>query len=420
MKKHGEIIGNFNAKLATLSDEKQQVEEIIEFAFNYGDSYGEQITPLLEKGIEIAKSIGFETGEIICYYNLVFFNGGKGHSMTSTYTTSMSQLLEMLEKIKHDPYWYSMGLNMLAYHHWFKGEYEKAFNIAFETLKLTRETPDKNSGWHYFALGIFYFDTKDFENSEAYYKQSYDSFNQYNQQYGKARASNGLASVAIQKMEMEKAIPLLEFASGVYRDLGHHAGLSRALNDMALLEKVKKNYGQAIRLFNESIDLRKEINHVQGLITSLTELGEVYVFLEEFDTALEYLGAAIEYSFQANAKQKSMRINKLMYDIHKKLNNIPLALKHFEEYYELKTQLMGDEASNNIKRLQTNFAKEKSEKEAEIERLKNVELKKAYEVIEQKNKDIHDSIHYASRIQRSLLPTEKFIQRLLSEVKIKN
>jgi hypothetical protein len=78
---------------------------------------------------------------------------------------------------------------------------------------------------------------------------------------------------------------------------------------------------------------------------------------------------------------------------------------------------MGDEASNNIKRLQTKFEKEKSEQEAEIERLKNVELKKAYEMIEQRNKDIHDSIIYASRIQRSLLPTEKSIERELGKFK---
>ena len=31
------------------------------------------------------------------------------------------------------------------------------------------------------------------------------------------------------------------------------------------------------------------------------------------------------------------------------------------------------------------------------------------QIVEEKNKDILDSIHYARRIQRSLLPTEKYI-----------
>jgi serine phosphatase RsbU (regulator of sigma subunit) len=72
--------------------------------------------------------------------------------------------------------------------------------------------------------------------------------------------------------------------------------------------------------------------------------------------------------------------------------------------------LLIDEASNNIKRLQTKFEKEKSEQEAEIERLKNIELKKANDLIEQKNKDITDSINYAKRIQLGILPQKEILE----------
>ena len=38
-------------------------------------------------------------------------------------------------------------------------------------------------------------------------------------------------------------------------------------------------------------------------------------------------------------------------------------------------------------------------------------------IIEEKNKDITDSIHYAKRIQNSLLPTEKYVERIFNERK---
>jgi hypothetical protein len=41
------------------------------------------------------------------------------------------------------------------------------------------------------------------------------------------------------------------------------------------------------------------------------------------------------------------------------------------------------------------------------------EVETAKHIIEEKNKDIMDSIHYAKRIQISLLPTEKYIERKL-------
>lgn len=38
------------------------------------------------------------------------------------------------------------------------------------------------------------------------------------------------------------------------------------------------------------------------------------------------------------------------------------------------------------------------------------------EFVEEKQKEILDSIHYAKRIQRSLLPTEKYIEKKLKEL----
>jgi hypothetical protein len=46
-------------------------------------------------------------------------------------------------------------------------------------------------------------------------------------------------------------------------------------------------------------------------------------------------------------------------------------------------------------------------------------IKKQKEVVEEKQKEILDSIHYARRIQNSLLPTQSYIQRKLSELKKK-
>ncbi|MGZ3865756.1 MAG: tetratricopeptide repeat protein [Bacteroidia bacterium] len=418
MKKHNEIFENFKTHLLSLPSDQKRVEEIVEFSIVYGDSYGEKIAPLMEEGMKLAQKINYRTGETLCYYNLLFFQGRtQGGAAMSDDRYAQDNLLEMVEKIKDDTHWYSLGLNLLAYYYWFKGDYEKGFNLAFDGVKSGEKLQDKNLGWHYFALGVFYFDTKDPENSELYYQKAVDVFLQFDYAYGKARASNGLASVAIYKKEVEKAVPLLEFASGIYRDFGHYSGLSRAVNDMALIEKEAKNYPKAIELFKESIELRKEINHAQGLITSLTELGEIYLDIGNFEKANEYLTAALDYAIKARSKQKIMRLHKLFYDAYKKINKTELALHHFEQFYELKTQLLGDEANNNIRRLQSNFEKEKSEKEAEFERLKNAELKEAYNIIEQKNKDIHDSIIYASRIQRSLLPQENYFLKNLKRLK---
>jgi adenylate cyclase len=48
---------------------------------------------------------------------------------------------------------------------------------------------------------------------------------------------------------------------------------------------------------------------------------------------------------------------------------------------------------------------------------KTEEIRKKNEELEEKNKDITDSIHYAVRIQRSLMATEKYVQKMLSRLR---
>lgn len=420
MKTPEEIIAEFRQQLDTIPDKKEKVEAILEFVLGYGDSFGDKIIDIFEDGINMSKEINFKAGEVICYLNLMFFGGITKGMSNGKYNHTIPEIIEKLEDLKDDKDWYQVGLNQLAFLYWFRGEYEKAFQTIFEATKFKSGKINVGLAWNNFALGVFYFDTKDFENAGIHYQMAFDLFDEVRLTYGKARAAGGLGSVAIMQNRIADAKPLLEYSANIYRELAHHSGLSRAVNDLGLIEKSNKNYTSAIKLLEESIEVRKQIKHLQGLVTSYTELGEVHLLCKNYDLALEQLNKGLELALEVKTLQKQMRLYKLLYDTHKELKNTELALENFEKYYEIKSKLLSDEATNNIKKIQTQHEKEKSEKEAEIERLKNVELKTAYKEIEEKNKEIIDSITYALRIQKSLMPTEIHIERTLKRLKEKD
>jgi len=78
-----------------------------------------------------------------------------------------------------------------------------------------------------------------------------------------------------------------------------------------------------------------------------------------------------------------------------------------------------------LKRENEKLEKLVKERTAEVVKQKNEieeqnqKLQLAYDEIGEKQKEILDSIHYAKRIQRSLLPTEKYLERALNELKKK-
>ncbi len=410
-----QIADNFKAELNLLPDSPEKVWDILNFSNVYGDTLGELIIPILEYGFEVSRKIGYKTGEFICSYNKDFLMLlSKGQMANHSYY-AQEDIDALLEQIKDDKNAYSYGLTFKAYSHWFKGEYDKGFDVAFNALKLLSDEPSLNLGWTNYSLGVFYFDTKDLENSELYYTRALETFETINYIYGIARSKNGIGTVAVQKKNVEKALQYLSEASVIFRELSHSAGLSRALNDLGALEVQNKNYETALELLFESAKLREKLNHYQGLITTYTAVGEVYVILKNNKNALEYFTKALDLSKTVGARQKRIKLHKLLANLYKSIGEIAAAYEHLEAFHELDACLRSDESSNNIKKIQTKFETEKAEQLAEIERLKNFELKKAYEIIESKNKDIHDSINYAKRIQTAILPSDADIKKCFDD-----
>jgi serine phosphatase RsbU (regulator of sigma subunit) len=411
------IIKDFRSKLAAEPDLKKRSEQIIDFAIIYGDTFGDEIIELIQEGVDISRKINFTAGEVIGSFNLAFFSTmRRGVSSVQDVLSTIGDPGLLIEKIKDDEEWYGLGLNLLSYFYWFKGEYDKGFDTVFAAIRHSERTQNtKTLAWVYYAVAVFYFDTKDFDNSYIHHKKAFDLFEKVNFKYGKGRAANGMASVDIVRNNREEALKLLGLAEKIYREMAQHSGLSRTLNDLGLLEKSDKRYDKAIAYLSESAEIRRQIGHLQGLTTSLTELAEIYLILGDYDKTLAHLTEALKWAKEIDSRQKEMRLHQLMYETCKKLGKTTEALDHFEKFYELKSSLLSDESNNKIKKLQTAFEKENAEKIAGIERVKNIELKKAYEVIEQKNKDIHDSINYAKRIQLAILAPEKEISRYFPE-----
>jgi serine phosphatase RsbU (regulator of sigma subunit) len=97
------------------------------------------------------------------------------------------------------------------------------------------------------------------------------------------------------------------------------------------------------------------------------------------------------------------------YELYKKPAK---ALKYFKLHLKAKQSFQSSEAQSRISNIEVAHAIEKSEQEKEIYRLRNVELKQAFDIIEEKSEYITHSINYASRIQRAVLPLVKDIRGL--------
>jgi serine phosphatase RsbU (regulator of sigma subunit) len=399
-------------RIAATPDEHNKVRELIYFVSCASDYLVKDCYALALQAKKMAEALDYPEGVLASEFYLhfaLFHEGRIGEAVAG---------LERIEKdVLANPEGEMSGMiiQMYAFLHWSAGKRDKAFEYIYLLLKHGWEVQPLGFAWVNFALGVFHFDLKDYDASLTYFEKSRSLALYQKDIYGLARTQAGIGGIHIARGEFADARKEISEALEGFRVCNHQTAMSRCLNDLGVINKKLGHHAEAERLLNEALVLRRNVDYLPGMITTQIELAELLVTQEKTDEAEALLVSALDLSKKLRSQLKAAQSHRQLADLYKKKGDPWKAIEHLEHFFEVKSSFDGEEASNRLNRLQQKFATEKSEQEAEIHRLKNVELKTAYDEIEEKNKNILDSIFYARRIQSALLASDHLLSRNLVE-----
>jgi serine phosphatase RsbU (regulator of sigma subunit) len=365
-----------------------------------------------ENAYKLAKSIDYKKGMGMAMLNQSFQDFYVKGDITSTYK-KINEATELLTASGSKE-----GLNWAATiqgsMYVQQGEYEKAFATFRKALIIADELQDKESEMLAgYLLGNLYLDLKDYDNALSLHLKMFEIAQALQDILA---IGNGLVSIANSyhaKGEFEKAIAYLEESIEVTKNDKRATSHARALHDLGAVYETLGQYSKAIELIELSLAERTEFGNKQGVITCYLSLGRLYARMQDFDYGISLLKKAIELAMPLNTKPKIMRAYQEMATIYKEIEKPWEALASYEKYMEYKSEVMGEETSSQLRNAAAIYAAEQAQKEAEIEKLRNTELKEAYHKIETQNQHIIDSIKYAKRIQEAILdPVETITKQL--------
>jgi serine phosphatase RsbU (regulator of sigma subunit) len=252
----------------------------------------------------------------------------------------------------------------------------------------------------------------------------------------------------------ESGIAELERALAFRKELGDGKAIASALNLLGRSYTLKGDPEKGLSYYQEALELRQRSGDegalpwtLLGMGTALETAGRYEEALEHFGKALErdpnehpvlqllvssgkgrcflaqgYPEAAVEELEKALERAEAMDSDPLrsevlhaLYRAEKAADRPERALERLERYQACREKVLKASEKDRIRCQEQAFQAEKKEKEAEIQRLRNVELKEAYEALEEKNREIRDSLNYASRIQEGLLPDERELESRFSD-----
>jgi signal transduction histidine kinase len=341
------------------------------------------------EALEMSRRLGYEKGVAYSLYHVGF-----GAYLRSDHEKAMSLLLEAEQMMKSLEEESGLGMTrgVMAGVHLSLGDYEKALASSFAALKAHRRTGDRmNEGWILHGIGGGYHEMGDYPRALQYHEEALKVFEELDLDVGRARALTGMGTVYQSQGESDRALEYHRQSLEIFRAAGNLLGESRALNDIGLILQEQGEFDQARQNHLRALELRRDFGNQQAVSTSLINLGKLEVAEGKPAEALDLVLQALDIAEDIGAKPRIFQAHLVLSEICYDMDDPAAALVHYKIYQQVKEQVVGEKANSRLKNLQIAFEKEKAEQEAEISRLKNVELKEKNDQLENLLDELHEA-----------------------------
>ncbi|MBI3511733.1 MAG: tetratricopeptide repeat protein [Bacteroidetes bacterium] len=365
------IIDSLQIIVKTEKEDTNKVKNLITLSKNFRFDDAAKALNYSQQALSLSEKINFQEGIADSWYNFgIIYVYQKNYAKALEYTT---QTIQLCEKIT---YKLCLGnaYNMAGNIFYLKLNYAEAIKYYLKSLKISEDLGDKNRvAITSTNIGSFYYEQKNYKQALYYHF---------------------------------KALKLQE---------GNHWAMLYPLRGIANTYMALGKSDSAFFYFDKCVAYSKELNVPLELGNTYSDVATAYAQLNNYKKAYEYsqLYVVANDSFYSLENSKQITEMSAKYESQKKEQQIQLLNKEkekqaviAEEKNRQKNSIIFSVAIVLLLALLFSAFVFRSLQTSRRQKM----------VIEEKQKEILDSIHYAKRIQKSLLPTEKYIGRNLNRL----
>ncbi|MDP1799715.1 MAG: tetratricopeptide repeat protein [Bacteroidota bacterium] len=423
-----------------------------------------------KRALALAKPLNYLLGISNAYNSTGIIYWYKGQFDSAIY--SFESALPIFIKINNKK-GVASSLNNIGMLSAMKGDFPNALSYFFKALKIHEE--NNNLGGQSGCcnnIGIIYKDLKEYDKSLVYYHKSIEIDTKQKNTLGVSNTLINLGVIYDLKGMPDSAMIQYQRSLGLHKQLNATTGLSTLYINIAKIYLARKDYGKAEDNFKAAIENSKINDERSKAAEGYAQLGALYVITNKLGPCLENLKRAEALANELDATLIKKEVAKAFWEYYKKTNNPVLALKYMEAYANIKDSLYSADVRESALTTQLQYEFEKKQlidsmKYEKITAKKDIELAdqkvvlakerttkyllfaglaflliiafvafKAYAnkkaankeisaqkeliqaqkgIVEEKQKEILDSINYARRLQNAILPSDKTLSSYISK-----
>ncbi|MDQ3046998.1 MAG: tetratricopeptide repeat protein [Bacteroidota bacterium] len=428
--------------------------------FIYTRRDGKKALEFFEKSLKIQQEVGDDKGLAGSLNNIgsIYHQQGDISKALEYY----HQSLDIKEKI-NDKNSVAVSLNNIGNIYADLGNTEKALDYFHRSLKIHEEQGDKDgAAFAINNIASVYSTHGDDEKALEYYTRSLKIREEIKDQYGISISMANIGSIYQATGKLEKAREYYLKAQALQETTDDKRGLAATLVNLGYINDLQGEMEQGLKNYEKALKMFEELNDKKGVSHTLNNIARIYNKTGDLKKALEYANKGFYMAKEMGYPTNIAHSTQLLYEIYKKQNNGMKALEMHELYMQMKDSISNETSRKASLKKQLQYEYEKkaaADSVLNLEKSKLEEVKHEQEIseqrmytysgtigfalmmmvagvsfrayrqkqkandiialqkniVEEKQKEILDSINYAQRIQSAILAKEEDIKKHLPE-----
>lgn len=429
-----------------------KVNTLLNLAQAYRQVDPVQAGKYLSEAAALAEKTGYRKGFAKSIFLTGFSHYTKGDLDKAQ--KNYQEALVMFRELKDD-YEIAQVIYNTGVIHVFKGDYDKALENFFEALKIQEMLGDKKDIANSFsAIATVYGRQGNSKKEMEYQEKTLEIKLALGDKYGISASYINIGNAYSRKKEYDTALEYYQKGLALAEEIGNKKWMLNALGNIGSIHGERKNTSEALRYFFKTAEIAEELGDKLGLANVYNSIGNAYIDLKDYPNALSYIKKGLELAETVGNRDYIKSGYESMADLYEETGNYKEAYRYHKLYAQMKDSLLNADKTRQMSELLAKYETDKKEqaiqllnkenelkaadlgkqrmiisigggglaaviilalfifKEYRQKKQANMQLKKAYYQIEEKNavieeqhKNITDSIVYAKRIQQAMLPS---------------